>query len=150
MTRKLSLLFLAAGLASCAQQQVVRPPSAAAPKAVADANFELTAVEVVENAAEDGVGFVKVFVDGELSGQTQAGPRSSERRWQGRLPAGNRLLRFESWFAGPAGEPEPLAEEFQPRERFVRVEEGFRTKVQLKFSDGGRKSSLQASREPLP
>ncbi|MBI5882586.1 MAG: hypothetical protein HZB91_05730 [Elusimicrobia bacterium] len=148
--RNLPLLAALALLASCAQQQVVRPPAAAAPKAVVDANFELTASEVVESAEADTVGFVKVFVDNELAGQTQAGPRSSERRWQGKLAPGNRLLRFEAWNMSPAGEPEAAAEEFQPRERFVRVEEGFRTKVLLKFSDGGRKNSLQASREPLP
>ncbi|MFA6319011.1 MAG: hypothetical protein WC943_16495 [Elusimicrobiota bacterium] len=148
--RTLLLPLLAALLASCSRQQVVRPPAPVPPQAVVAANFEVTAVEVVESAEADAVGFVKVYVDNELAGQTQAGPRSSERKWQGSLAPGNRLLRFEAWTAGPLGEPEPMPEEFQPRERFVRVEEGSLTKVLLRFTDGGRKSVLQVGREPLP
>lgn len=135
-------------LAACSKQTVIHPPAVAAPRAAADANFELSAVEVVGTPEEDTVGLVKVYVDGELAGQTQAGPRSSERRWHGKLAPGNRLLRLEQWSVGSSGEPELMADEFQPRERFVRVEEGGRTKVVLKFSDGGRKNALQVSRDP--
>ncbi|MBI5624447.1 MAG: hypothetical protein HY924_11770 [Elusimicrobia bacterium] len=147
---KLSLALLSSlFLCSCNRQAVVRPPAPEPPKAVAEVNFELTAVEVVESAEEDAVGLVKVFVDNELAGQTQAGPRSSERRWLGALAPGNRLLRLEQWAAGPTGDPQLLPEELQPRERFVRVEEGFRTRVLVRFTDGGRKSTIQVSRDPL-
>ncbi|MBI4679502.1 MAG: hypothetical protein HY748_18165 [Elusimicrobia bacterium] len=146
--RWLAVPFIISSLWACARQKVVSPPPAPAPQAAVDANFELVAVEVVESPEEDAVALVKVYVDGELAGQTQAGPKSSERRWQGALKAGNRLMRFENWSVGPSGEPELMAEDFQPRERFVRVEDGARTKVSLKFFDKGRQNTLQVSREP--
>ncbi|MBI5211054.1 MAG: hypothetical protein HY927_13875 [Elusimicrobia bacterium] len=137
-------------LGACATQKVVTPPVVISPKSVPEANFELATFEVVENPEEDTVSFVKVFVDGEAAGQTQAGPKSSEKRWQSRLTAGNRLVRLEAWAVSPSGEAQLAAGDIQPRERFVRVEEGQRTKVSLKFYDKGRKNSLQVAREPMP
>ncbi len=142
-----ALALWAAGCAS--RTQVVAPPEAP-PPAVANPNIEVLVLEVVETREEDTLAYVKVFADGAPAGQTTAGPRSSERRWLGRLPAGNRLLRFEVWEVGPAGDAQALAEPWQPRERFVRVEEGSLTRVQLKFWDKGRRNSLDISRQPAP
>lgn len=115
------------------------PPSPAA-------NFEVLVHEAVERPDEEGTSYAKVFIDGAFVGQTTEGPKSVEKFWRGPLAAGNRLLRLEYWVLPGLGEWERLPEDRQPRERFVRVEEGPKTSVRVRFFDKARRNSLQVHR----
>ncbi len=115
-----------------------------------EANFIVTVSEAVADADEDVSAFTKVFVDGKPAGQTEIAPKSKEKKWGLALPDGNHLIRFEQWYLPLPGEWTPLGPQWQPEERFIRVERGLRTLVALKFSDGERRYSLQISREPIP
>lgn len=124
-------------------------PKPAAPAAVkADSNFTLTVYEVVENPEDESDAYAKVFVDGLEAGQTPSGPKSSEKKWDGVLPTGNRLMRFEYWTLPKAGEWTRAPDELQPREKFFRIEEGLKTQVILKFFDKGRDNAVTSSRGP--
>lgn len=125
-----------------------RPPEVAV-AIPADANVLLAASEVVASAEDDQPAYVKVIVNGRESGQTATTPRSKERRWGAVLPPGNHLFKFQAWTQPLPDQWAPLADAWQPPERFIRVEPGLRTVIVLKFSDGGRRHSLQVSREPL-
>jgi hypothetical protein len=115
----------------------------------ADANFEITESETVASAEDDQPAFVKVWVDGREAGQTAVFPKSKDKKWGAALPPGNHLFRFQMWVLPTPGEWTPLAEGWQPPERFIRVEQGLRTLVTLKLYEGGRRHSLQVAREPL-
>ena len=115
----------------------------------AEATFILTVSEAVGNPDEDLPSFVKVFVDGREAGRTATEPKSKERRWGEAVAPGNHLFRFEVWVQPTVGEPAPVRADWQPPERFIRVEPGQRTLVSLKFVDGGRRHALQTQREPL-
>ncbi|MBI5244382.1 MAG: hypothetical protein HY922_12000 [Elusimicrobia bacterium] len=123
-------------------------PSSEAP-AEPPANFELSAYDVVESSEAEALSIVLVFVGGRLSGQTEAGLLSKEKRWAARLPAGNQPFRFERWVLPGTGDWIKAGDEFQPRERFYRVHDKSLTKVQLKFFDSGRRYAAQISREDL-
>jgi hypothetical protein len=142
--------------AACAPRAGVpsRPPlppghvEAAPPAPIpADANFLLTLGEAVGSPEADVGSYAKVIIDSEAAGQVQIGPKSQERRWGVRLPPGNHLFRFEYWVLPPAGDWAPLDAQWQPAERFIRVEEGSRIAVSLKFYDGARQHKLEIARE---
>lgn len=141
--RKYGAIFFLFWAGACAG-----PKPAAAPAAKADSNFTLTVYEVVENPEDESDAYAKVFVDGIEAGKTPSGPKSSEKKWESVLPAGNRLMRFEYWTLSETGEWTRAPEEFQPREKFFRVEEGLKTQVILKFFDKGRDNAVTSSRGP--
>lgn len=152
MRRALPALAVALAAAGCAAP-AVRPllpghvppaPEVELPKA---ANVEVSVVEAVPGPEEDTGSYAVVYVGGREAGRVPVGPRSQERRWGFTLPPGNHLFRFEYWVLPPAGDWTRLDEQWQPPERFIRVDEKSRVAVSLKFVDGGRRHSLQVSRE---
>ena len=114
---------------------------------VKDPNFILTVSEVVPDPALDGVSFTKVFVDGREAGATPVGPNSTERTLKLKLPAGNEPVRLEHWVLPPVGEWTRLDDSLQPRERFVRIEDGTIVRLDLRFSEGEASNSLSLTRE---
>jgi hypothetical protein len=152
--RHLPLLALLPALAACGGG--VKPLEGGAPQPPAqveaipaDANVLVVASEAVASQEDDHASYLKVSVDGREAGQTATAPKSREKRWGAVLPAGNHLFRFQAWSQPVPEQWAPLADAWQPPERFIRVEAGLRTVVTLKFSEGGRRHSLQVSREPL-
>ncbi len=165
MTR---LLFLAAALAAAAcsapQTRTSVPPTAPGaslpsakpvipvtpPVAIPqDANFEVQVDEVVDSAEDDIASYTKVYVDNAPAGQTQIDAKSKQKKWVARLAPGNHLFRFEKWNLPPTGDWQMLDPQWQPPERFIRVDEGQKTTVALRFYDGGRKFDLGITRAPL-
>ena len=153
-------MVLCAGAGACVRLQP-KPPSpqvlvpghvALAPELAmsADANFVLTVSEAVGTPEEDTASYTQIVIDGRPAGRVPIGPRSQQRKWGARLEIGNHLFRFEQWRLPPAGDWGPLDAQWQPNERFIRVERGARTSVVLKFYEGGRKHEEQIAREPLP
>ncbi len=131
---------------------IVGPPPQPAPKPFVippGANFLLIVSEAVAAPEDDLSSYAKVYVDGQLVGQTSTEPKSREKKWGDVLAVGNHLFRFEQWVLPFPGEWTPMQASWQPPERFVRVEPDQRTIVALKFFDGGRRHSLQVSREPV-
>ena len=116
---------------------------------VKDPNFELVVVEAVPNADDEGVSFTKIFVDGKEAGKTAVGPRSQEKRARLKLPVGNLPVRLEHWLLPPVGEWTCLDDAHQPRERFVRVEDGAITRLTLRYAADGA-PALQLTREAGP
>ena len=114
-----------------------------------DPTFELTVVEAVPNADDEGVSFTKVFVDGKESGKTAVGPRSQEKHARLKLSAGNQPVRLEHWFLPFIGEWTPMPEALQPRERFVRIEDGMIARLTLRYGPGGP-PTIVISRETAP
>jgi hypothetical protein len=120
------------------------------PQAVpSDANFVLIVSEAVGDPAQDLGSYTKVFVDNQLAGQTETGPKSADKKWGARLAPGNHLFRFEKWNLPKVGDWAALDAQWQPPERFIRVEAATRAVARLKFFDDGRGRDLQISREPL-
>lgn len=146
MMRPASLLLLI--LAGCAgpATKPAAPPDALPPAA----NLEVVVHEVVAKAEEEGTGQAKVFIDGQPAGETETGPRSKEKSWTGSAVPGNRLVRVEYWILEGLGSWARLPDDQQPRERFVRVEAGSRTRVALRFFDRARQNSISVSRQALP
>lgn len=140
-------------LAGCAAPRAGGPdvPDAgqAAPGGVApaEANFQLLVDETVLDPAQEGASYTVVWVDGQEKGRTAAGPRGTQKRLLLRLEPGNRPLHLEHSVQPPGGEFAPLPPTLQPRERFVRVEEGFVTRVFLRFGPSGP-PELLVQREP--
>lgn len=153
-TRSLAVL-VALCLAGCAGPATApvsgpsAPPASAAPPSAspAEANFQLLVSETVLDPGQEGYSYTSAFIDGQEAGRTPAGPRGSEKRLLLELPPGNRLLRLEHWVQPPGGEWAAAAPERQPRERFVRVEAGFVTRVFLRYS-AARAPELVVQREP--
>ena len=127
----------------------LRPPPPVAVVEVKDPNFEAVVIEAVPNADDEGVSFTKVFVDGQEAGHTAVGLRSQEKRARLKLPAGNQPVRLEYWFLPPIGEWTRLPGALQPRERFVRIEEGAIVRLTLRYGSDGT-PSLAFSREAAP
>lgn len=138
------LLLLLAGCAPSREERKTPPPPAAP-----DANLTVTAYEVVEKPEDEGTAYLKVYVDGAAAGQTATGPRSQEKKWEGAVPAGNHPVRFEYWVMTSTSDFSRLADDHQPRERFLRVEDGMRTKVEVKFYDQARKNAVTTAKEPM-
>ena len=118
------------------------------PPIPADANALVTFSEAVAAPEDDIPAYAKVFIDGKLVGQTAIGPKSAPKAWGQVLEPGNHLFRFEAWLLPLPGEWAPLSVQWQPPERFIRVEPGRRTLVSLKLFDGGRRHSLEITRQP--
>lgn len=144
-------LLAALALAGCASPGPAPSSAPDAPAALSvspeEANFQLVVAETVLDPADEASSYTVAFVDGEEAGRSAAGPRGSEKRLLLRLEPGNRLLRLEHWTQAPGGDWAALDPERQPRERFVRVEEGFVTRVFLRFPASGA-PELLVRREP--
>jgi hypothetical protein len=154
MTARLAVAVgLAAALAGCktANPLIGPPPQPVQQVYVvpADANFMLVVSEAVGTPEEDIPSYVKVFVDGQPAGQTPIDAKSKEKKWGDKLRPGNRLFRFEQWIQPFQGEWTPLAAQWQPPERFIRIEANQRAMITMKFLDGGRRFTSQLSRDPL-
>ena len=65
-----------------------------------------------------------------------------------KLPLGNQPVRLEQWILPGVGEWIRLDGALQPRERFVRVEDGAIVRLDLRFADGEAANTLSVSREP--
>ncbi|MBI4375843.1 MAG: hypothetical protein HY549_05270 [Elusimicrobia bacterium] len=122
-----------------------------------DSNFVLSVSEAVADPARDLPSYAKVFIDSAETGRTPSAPRSEEKFWGIRLEPGNHLFRFEYWMAVSSA-PElamsteawkPLGSQWQPIERFIRIEPGQRVIVTLKFFEDALRHSQQMSRQPL-
>lgn len=125
------------------------PPPPVAVVEVENPNFEAVVIEAVPNADDEGVSFTKIFIDGKEAGKTAVGPRSQEKHVRLKVPAGNQPVRLEHWFLPPIGEWTLLPEALQPRERFVRIEDGTIAQVTLRYGADGV-PTLAISREPAP
>lgn len=154
------LAAAALALAGCAGGRATAPAKTAAsvpprpvrqePPEVTDPNFILTVNETVPNPDDDGISFTKVFVDGAEAGKTSVGRKSEERSLKLKLPAGNRLIRLEEWDLPGVGEWSRLPDAVQPRERFVRIEDGTVARLDLRFSEDEASNTLTLSREAAP
>lgn len=116
------------------------------PPEVKDPNFILVVTESVPNPDDDGISFTKVFVDGKEAGKTAVGRKSEERTLKLKLPLGNAPVRLEQWVLPGVGEWARLDDALQPRERFVRVEDGTIVRLELRFSDGEASNTVTLSR----
>ena len=94
----------------------------------------------------DGVSYTKVFVDGHEAGRTAIGRKSEERRLKLKLPPGNQPIRLEQWVLPAVGDWTRLDDAQQPRERFVRVEDGTIARLELRFAEGEASNTLTLSR----
>lgn len=148
-------LALALGLSACGGFKA-RPPGRPgpavdlprpAPAIPSDANFVLSVSEAVAGPEEDIPAYLKVTVDGNRAGETPSGPKSQEKKWGARLPPGNHLFGFEYWVASSSGAWTMLDSQWQPVERFIRIEGETRTSVSLKFYEGARRHDARISRQ---
>lgn len=126
------------------------PEPAPEPVAEEGLNFELVVGEVVASAEDEGVTYTALFVEGAPAGRTEVGARSAERRLRLRLPPGNHLMRLEHWELPPVGEWTRLPDSRQPRERFVRVEDGALSRLTLRYDAEGRPSLSFEREAPAP
>ena len=117
------------------------------PADVKDPNFILSVSENTPNPADDGISFTKVFVDGKEVGRTAVGRKSEQRALKLKLPGGNQPVRLEQWVLPNVGEWTRVDDPLQPRERFVRVEDGTVVRLDLRFSDGEASNTLTLSRD---
>jgi hypothetical protein len=117
------------------------------PAEVKDPNFILAVAESVPNPDDDGISFTKVFIDGKEAGKTAVGRKSDERTLKLRLPVGNQPLRLEHWVLPGVGEWARVDDALQPRERFVRIEDGTIARLELRFTDGEASNTLTLSRQ---
>ncbi len=122
--------------------------NAAAVPAALSPNFILVVSESVPNPIDDGLSFTKVFVDGKEVGRTGVGRKSEDRALQLKLPAGNEPVRLEHWILTGVGAWARLDDALQPRERFVRVEDGAIVRLEVRFSGGEAANVVTTSREP--
>ena len=111
------------------------------------ANFEFSAYEIVETPSEDIQEYVTVFINGQEKGSTEIDLKSRLKFWRTELSPGNYPMHFEVWDSTNGITGVRRADDFQPRERFVRVEPGQKTSVVLKFYDKGRQNFLYITRE---
>ena len=154
---KKALLFAAVFLAACAapapKSRVPAPVplrvphTVQEPPEVRDPNFILLVSESVPNPENDGASYAKVFIDGKEAGKTGVGRKSEERALKLRLPTGNQPVRLEYWFLPAVGEWTRLGDALQPRERFVRIEDGTVARLLLRFSEGAASNTLTLTRE---
>lgn len=105
--------------------------------------------EVVTSREKEAITCTWIYAGGRLAGKTTAALKSVKKRWEGRLEAGNHPLRFQRWRLVDDHTWMPDRGERQPRERFVRVQEGLQTLVRIKYYDGGRKHDIQIERTPI-
>ena len=117
------------------------------PAEVKNPNFVLVVSESVPNPDDDGISFTKIFVDGKEAGKTAVGRKSEDRTLKLKLPPGNQPIRLEQWILPGVGEWTRLDDALQPRERFVRVEDGAIVRLDLRFADGDAANALTLSRD---
>ena len=144
-------------LAGCAANVAVSPsrPGAATsvrrsvqePPEVKNQNFILVVSQTVPNPDDDGVSYTNVFVDGKEAGRTAVGRKSEERTLKLKLAPGNQPVRLEQWILPAVGEWTRVPDAQQPRERFVRVEDGTIVRLELRFADGEASNTVTSSRE---
>ena len=120
------------------------------PSEVKDPNFILAVSESVPNPNDDGISYTKVFVDGKEAGKTAIGRKADERTLKLKLPVGNQPIRLEHWTLPGVGEWVRLDDSLQPRERFVRIENGSIVRLELHFSGEEASNTLTLSRESAP
>jgi hypothetical protein len=120
------------------------------PPEVKDPNFILIVSESVPNPDDDGISYTKVFVDGKEAGKTAVGRKADERTLKLKLPVGNQPIRLEHWTLPGMGEWTRLDDALQPRERFVRIEEGTIARLELRYSGEEASNTLTLSRENAP
>jgi hypothetical protein len=125
----------------------VPAPAPQEPPEVRDPNFVLVVSESVPDPNDDGIAFTKVFVDGQEKGKTSVGRKSEPRTLKLKLAPGNVLVRLEQWVLPGIGEMIRLDDTRQPRERFVRIEDGSIARLELRFTDGEASNTLVLSRE---
>lgn len=113
-------------------------------------NFILLVSEAVPSPDQDGGSFTAAFVDGARVGKTGTGRKSEEHSLKLKLPIGNQPVRLEHWILTSSGEWTRLADELQPRERFVRIEDGTIARLWLRFSECASSHQLTLGREPAP
>lgn len=145
----LLIVLITAACVGPRQAEPPKPPPLVATVEAKDPNFEVIVIEAVPNADDEGVSFTKVFVDGKEAGKTGVGPRSQEKHARLKLAAGNQPIRLEHWFLPPIGEWTRLSEPLQPRERFVRIEDGTIARLALRYGPDGA-PSLTLNREAAP
>lgn len=167
MAEMLGTICVIGLITACGVPQRAGAPSLSAPAQIAvqtpavvlNANFDLTLREVVGTPEEDTEVYAETFVDSKPAGKTETGKRSQQKHWAAALDEGNRLLRFEVWdstiatVTAPDGSTSAVSglrwpDARQPRERFIRMEAGMKTKVDLRFFDKGRQYDLQVAKEP--
>jgi hypothetical protein len=117
------------------------------PAEVKDPNFILVVTENVPNPDDDGISYTKIFVDGKEAGRTAVGRKSEDRTLKLKLPSGNQPVRLEQWVLPGVGEWTRLDDALQPRERFVRIEDGTIARLELRFAEGEASNTLSLSRE---
>lgn len=155
MRLALALLLLAAcgaprprpGPGAPAAPGAADPRQAVGGVSPAECNFQLLVDETILDPAQEGESYTVVLVDGVEAGRTAMGPRGTQKRLLLKLPLGNRPLHLEHWVRSPRSEFGPVSPDFQPRERFVRVESGFVTRAFLRYNASGA-PQLVIQREP--
>ncbi len=144
-------LAVALSAACASPHETVRidatPKTRASVPAVKDPNFVLVVTEAVPNTDVDGVSYTKVFVDGREAGKTEVGRKSETRKLALKLPAGNQPVRLEHWLLPAVGEWTRLDDILQPRERFVRIEDGTIARLELRFAENEASNAVTLSRE---
>jgi hypothetical protein len=158
-----AILAAAALACACASPRAGAPVPREAPAAprptrplfppateVKDPNFVLVVSEVVPDQNDESVSFTKAIVDGREVGRTEVGRKSEERTLKLKLPLGNQPIRLEQWVLPDVGDWVRLDDGRQPRERFVRIEDGTIARLELRFSEGESSNTLSLSREPAP
>lgn len=159
-----AVVLAGAAALACAHQAPIPPaqPAASLPTAKpvipssppvvisTQSDVVLTVSETVNSAEDDIASYTKVYVDNLPSGQTDIGPKSQPKHWGAVLPPGNHLFRFETWDLPPSGEWEMLDPQWEPPERFIRVLDGQKTDISLRYYDHGFKNELTISQEAQP
>lgn len=159
MTRAALALVAAVLFAACAARggagpttssvsEVPKRPRFEAPPEVKDPNFILSVSETVPNPDDDGISYTKVFVDGKEAGKTGVGRKADEHTLKLKLPPGNQPIRLEHWVLPGVGEWTRVDDASQPRERFVRIEDGTVVRLDLRFTEGEATNTLTLSRAP--
>ncbi len=141
-------LVCTAFLAGCASTAPSGRSRREVPSEVKDPNFILVVAETVPNPDDDATSYTKVFVDGKEAGRTEVGRRAEERTLKLKLPPGNQPIRLEHWVLPGVGEWTRLDDSQQPRERFVRIEDGVVARLELRFAEGEAANTLTLSRAP--
>lgn len=125
-----------------------KPPDP--PRADPDApNLRVEVYEIVESPEKEAFSATRVLIAGREAGVTPADRKSRRKVWVGRVPRGNHPMRFERWIFDRVGDWTKAADAWQPRERFIRVREGHRTRVMIRYYYGGKKYVYRISREKI-
>jgi hypothetical protein len=134
-------------IVACASQQSTQKKNS--PDASRPSNFAIVVNEVIEKPVDDVLARTDIFADGQPIGQTNSGPKSYKKNWEGYLAPGNHLIHCEGWIL--EGVEHWIKDEKKaPWERFVRIDEDKKATLELRYSNAGETSSYNISRTPLP